>query len=409
MPSILTPKANGPTVSKPKNLTFWKQIAPNRAVHYIDPVTKQRCMLDMGDPTYHEDLKTAFHNRLGPDSVAFQLAQSDNNHGRDWDPEKARGVVTDLRTFEELPPKIQAKIQASVEEGRTLDPRGSYVHVRMFNEEAAQAVLNNKDLAVSARIREGYIRSDNQYVPRAVIHVCGTYDSQIEGMSPWTEADLTRYPGEDGAVLDLSNTTYQEAEAVAKKNKGKNGQANGGPAAVVDDDLDLSAFTDEELADLATDLDAELEDFETDETDETNEDSTPQLVGAGSGQADLSTVAYRAAQAASQRADEALRQLAEGQWLVERDQMLNAGVPEAAIDLTQRYLAAPGGFTVDLSNIDGTTNAADVAGDFRKLLGLLSGYVDLANEQGHSGGFNKDDDADPDASMLKAWDAQFPG
>jgi hypothetical protein len=360
--------------------------------------------------------------------VAFQLADSNNAHGRDWDPEKARGTVVDMRTFEELPPKVQAQIQASAEKGRTIEPRGTYARIRMFNEEAAQAVLNNKDLAVSARVREGFTRSDGVGVKRAVIHVCGTYDSQVPGMSPWTEADLTRYPDEDGAVLDLSNTDYQEASAVAK-NKGK-GKAGGGSTATAGaDDIDVSAMSDEELATLAQELgigdeieailngksgtaDPEDEDEDEDEEDEDEDDGAPagrsrELVGAGRG-ADLSTV-HQVAVAAGQRADEALRQLAEGQWLAERDRLMTAGVPAAAIDLCAPYLSEPGGFTVDLSNAEGATDTKDVAGDLRKLLGLLAGYVDLTTEQGHGGGFVAGSDADPDAQDLKAWDQQFPG
>lgn len=429
MPSLLTPKATGPAVAKRKgrSLEFWKQVIPQREVWYTDPATKQRVKLDFDDPQYHQDVKAAFHNRLGPDSVAFQLADSQNRHGRDWDPERVRGVVADMRTFEELPPKVRAQIEASAAEGRTVEPRGTYAKIRMFNEQAAQAVLNNKDLAVSARVREGFERADGVKVPRAVVHVCGTYDSQVPGMSPWTEADLTGYPGEDGVTLDLSNTSYQEAPAVGKQ-KSKSGTGTRDPESL--DLSDLEGMSDEELHQLAQELGmgdeveqilsgSDPEDDDDDEEgdeddDESDEDGTQlaggrtaTLVSAGTS-ADLSTV-HQVALAAGQRADEALRQLAEGQWVAERDRLMDAGVPVAAIDLCAPYLSEPGGFTVDLSNSDGTADSRDVAGDMRRLLGLMSGYVDLTTEQGHGGGFNPNSDADPDAQALKDWDRQFPG
>lgn len=427
MPSILTPKAISRPVTGKKPLTFWKQIVPTFPVHYTDPKTGARHRLNFDDPQYHRDLLSAFRQRLGPDSVAFQLADSKNNHGRDLSPEQQRGVVQEMVTFEELPPKVQAKIQAQVQTGRVKDPHGTYAKIRMFDEQAAKAVHDNADLAVSARIREGFVRADGTPVPRAVVHVCGTYDSQVVGMSPWTEADLTVYPDGDGVILDLSNATYdQEAEAVAKsKGKGK-----GGGTATVDDRFSpeaLAQLSDEDLRELADELDLDVEailqglepgddddDSDEDDSDEDDADSDSDaasdrvLAGAGAGAADLS-VTHRIALAAGQRADEALRQLALNNWNTERERLLGAGVPPAAIDLAEPYLSAPGGFIVDLSNSDGEPDEHDVAGDIRKMLAMLGGYVDLANEAGHGGEFQATADADPDAPMLEQWNKQFPG
>lgn len=425
MPSVLTPKATGPAVGKAKSLVFWKQIVPTTRIHYTDPATKRVHALAFDDPRYHEDLKGAFKNRLGPDSVAFQLADSKNGHGRDLSPEAQRGVVTDLATLEELPPKTRAKVEAVARE-RGTNPQGTYAKIRMFDEDAATAVHNNADLSVSARIREGFTRGDGVYVPRAVIHVCGTYDSQVVGMSPWTEADLAVYPDEDGATLDLSNTTYQEAAPVPK-NKDKNQNAPGGSATMTAD-LDLSDLTDDELAEWAESLGVTLGgngdggsggDSDDDGDDPNSGDPNGagqqrQLVGAGApagsgggGTSDLS-VTHNLAVAANERADEALRQLADQTWAVEREALVGQGVPPAAVDLCAPYLSSPGGFVVDLSNSDGATVEQDVAGDFRKLLGFLGGYVDLANEAGHGGQFKEMNDADPDQPMLDQWESQFP-
>lgn len=421
MPSVLTPRSTAPNIKGGKPLVFWKQIVPTQQIQYRDPKTGKVHLFDFNNG-YHADLIKAFKQGLGPDQICFQLADARNSHGpqkRDYNPERQRGVTLDMTTYDLLPPKVKAQVDAS---GAT-NKRGVYAKIRMFNEKAARVIHENPGLAVSARIREGHVRADGVPEGRAVVHILGTIDSQIVGMAPWTQADLAGYPDSTDTTIDLSTQTWQEAKPVPKeKAKGSGGTATQERQPLTPEQIE--AMSDEDLLALAQDLGVDVTDpggEDGDGSDDDDGDGTGSEDGEGEGDgapapagdrqlvgADLSNPAYRAAIAANQRANEALDQLAAGNWRATVETMIDAGVPPAAIDLCRPYLSAAGGFTVDLANSDGTSDELDVAGDIRKLLEMFTGYVDLTAEQGHGGQFNAETDADPDKPVLDAWEQQFP-
>lgn len=442
MADVLTPRSTAPSVGSKKPLVFWKQIIPEQTIKYRNPKDGKVYRFDFNNG-YHADVIKAFKGGLGPDQVVFQLADSKNSHGpanRDYSPEAQRGVTLDMTTYDLLPPKVKAEVDAWAAKHPAPNVRGVYAKVRMFDEKAAKVIHDNPGLAVSARIREGHVRADGVSEGRAVVHILGTIDSQIVGMAPWTEADLSWYPDDTGTIIDLSTQTWQEAARMPKQ-QGK-GTGKGKGTAVADrlTPTQIRAMSNEDLAALAKELGiedvdpaeltdpADLDDAGGDggdgddsgddsgdggdggdgDGDEDGNDPVPsgrQLVGAG---ADLSNPAMRVAVAANQRANEALSQLAAGNWKNEVDRLIDAGVPPAAIDLCTPYLSAPGGFTVDLANADGDTDELDVAGDMRKLIGMFTDYVDLSAEAGHGGQFQQNQDQDPDKPVLDSWEQQFP-
>lgn len=388
---LLTPVLGGVTRDLARGLVFRKQILPIIKIDYDG--TKLTF-----DKSYLRDLVASFKDGAY-DQVPFTLATDDNRHSAD--PERIRGEVTSI-----------SLAQADEEPGL-------YATIAFPSQQAARAVLMNPRLGVSCRIVEGVEKADGRHYSKALAHVCGTPDPRVTGMSAWKKVDLA---GSDSAnQIDLSTTSYTEAKVPKQK---KETAGAGGTGTATADEVDFSQWSDEELRALASELgvtDEQIASFiegierdpgDGDDDDDSDDDGDPngagakrELVGAG---ADLSTV-YQVAQAAGQRAEEALSQLAAGNWAREKQQLIGQGVPPAAIDLCEKYLAAPGGFVVDLSNSDGSTAEADVAKDIRGLLGMLSGYVDLSNELGHGGQFQESTDADPDGPMLAAWESQFPG
>lgn len=150
--------------------------------------------------------------------------------------------------------------------------------------------------------------------------------------------------------------------------------------------------------------DAEGDDLEDDE--EIDEDETARvLVGAG---ADMSKqaladieLANQRADAATARAEEALRRVADAEWKEARNGYLDAGVPVSAIDLAAPILNRSDDMVIDLSFSDSEDiNASAIV---RSLLDQMKGMVDLSNEIGHNGQFSENDGEDPDQGILDRW------
>lgn len=363
--------------SKDGKLAYWKQILPMKTIHYTAK-DGSRQKID-----FSKEFLTDLANSRAVDKVGFLLADKDNSHT--MDPERWRGSVEQMEVRED----------------------GLYGKIVFPSVEAAKAVLDNPELGVSARIRPNVQRSDGSTVPAGIIHVLGTLDPQVSGMSPWQATDLST---EDDEVLDL---TQEEYEDMATKKTTETPEVK----ALSDyTDEDIEKMTDEELktflATYVPDFDpyTEVEDeAEVDkaETDEHEEQKV--LVGAG---ADMSNkvaqdieLANQAVAEANSRANEAMRRVAEAEWREARGAYLAAGVPPHALDLAAPVLARADDMVIDLSNTDeADVNVSDVV---RGLLDSLKGTVDLSAEQGHNGSFKAGDGEDPDAEMLQTWATQF--
>lgn len=368
--TIVAPRVES-DFSKVDKVTYWKQILPQTKIEYTTKGGK-RATLDFSEQ-YLTDLANAHKNKV-LDQLPFLLADKDNAHT--MDPERVRAQVTEVRL---------------AQPGETPGLYGKFVFP---SKEAAKAVIDNPNLGVSARIREGIQRSDGTAAPRAMIHVLGTLDPQVTGMAPWVPAvDLSFDPADN--ILDLSE--YDKEPPVASKDD------EGFPT-----EADIDAMTEAEVdAFLEKYAPGILSDAEVIPTKDEHENDEPQLVGAG---AELSAeakhdieLANAAATAANQRANEALRRMAASEWASFRLAAINDGVPPHLLDLAEPVLNRPDDMVIDLSNTgDEDVNASEIV---RQFIEAAKGTIDLSVEKGHYGSIGSDED--PDKAGLAMWEAQF--
>lgn len=388
--TIVTPAVTtNLSVATDEPLTYWKQLLP------VDTIKYKGRPINFDDE-YHKACVDSFKtNKV--QQIAFQLADPLNGHGRDMDPERQRGVLTDMATFNDLPDEVKADVK---------EP-GLYGKVQFFNKKAAKAVRMNPGLGVSARIRENTVDKYGNKVRAAVVHVLGTLDPVATGMSPWRAVDLSSEI--TGEMLDLSNSEYEGVSMA----KGKGGTA------VLDDVEPLSAdefnsllarLTDEQVQTLVDALPAD-EDPDDDDEDDDGDDSDDEpdgdlqeanLSNADRRAIDLSNAATRAA---DRKASDALRRLAAAEWREQRTQYEIAGVPPAVLDLAAPILSRPEEFVVDLSNEDGPGAELNVAEIIRAMLESQEGTIDMSREMGHGG---SGDDDDEDEAILAKWDSESP-
>lgn len=403
--TIYTPQVSTADLAETDEaLVFWKQILPEAPIQYnADGQTRT---IDF-NAKYHKDCINSFREKA-IDQTCFQLADSKNNHGRDFDPERQRAEVIDMATLDDLPADVQEKV------GHV---PGLYAKMRFFDRKAVKAVRANPKLGVSARVRENFMRADGKFVKRAVIHVLGTIDPRVTGMSGWQAADLS-YSPDDGYVLDLSNATYEGNAAMSKK-------ATKGETAVIGipSDEEIEAFTDDELdAFLASGIaaggdDDETDDDDDDDTDDGDDDNdgagaeptARKTVGASlSNKAAAKAIDLANAQAAqaNARALDAQKRQAKAEFKAYRTEMIAAGVRPADLDMCQGILTRPDEMVVDLSvSDDDDINVTEV---IRALLESHKGDIDMSEEAGHGGSLDlANGGVDPDAEILDAWDSQF--
>ncbi|MGE5612687.1 MAG: hypothetical protein ACM3UO_00230 [Bacillota bacterium] len=364
-------------------LAFWKQILPKKSIHYTGHDGK-RHTINFDDAYLHDLAKMD-----GIDKVGFLLADKNNAHT--MDPERYRGTVEKM------------EVRAD----------GLYGKIVFPNKEAASAVLNNPELGVSARIREGIHKSDGTTVARGIIHVLGTLDPQVSGMKAWETADLSM---SEVDVLDLSTEEYEDADMANKKKALKDYT-----------DEDVNAMSEEELdsflAEFAPEFDGTLgaaEDEETDEADEAdedeeseedeNEDEKPkgELVGAGADMSkemqDSIDLANSRAASAEKKAQDAINELNLARWEKTKADYLAAGVPAHALDLAAPVLSVGPEMVIDLSNAEGTENEIDMAKIVTGLLDEMKGFIDLSAAAGHSGTASLTDTEKYDEEVGALWD-----
>lgn len=371
--SYITPEVHDDHLdlaSEGGKLAFWKQILPMRRIAYTAKDGTRRTL------DFTRDMLTELASAKGVDKLGFLLADKDNRHT--MDPDRWRGEVAELAVRDD----------------------GLYGKIVFPNADAAKAVIDNPDLGVSARIRENVQRDDGRTIPRALIHVLGTLDPQVGGMSPWQAADLST---EQDEVLDLSDEEYTEMPKQAK--------------ALADyTEADIDAMTETELdaflAEHAPDFDpnaveAEVDADEVDDpADEAEEEAAAkELVDASKDGGNDIELANQRADRAEKRANEALRRQAAAEWETERAKYLGEGVPAASLDLAAPLLNRADDMVIDLSSLD--EDDVNVSQIVRGLLDGQKGTVDLSDEQGHGGHFNPGEGEDPDAEALAAWDKQF--
>jgi len=175
--ALLTPFTGGDAVELGNRL-WRKKVLPVGEVEY-----KGRVLKFTRD--YLGKLVTAFNSRAY-DQVPFQLADAQNTHTND--PERTRGEVTAME----------------------LGDDGLYITAQL-TEDGEKVLAANPRLGVSARIVEGYQRSDGKFFDKAVQHVLGTLDPRIPGLGAW-EAIEAASPVPD-TVLDLTAESFTDLAA----------------------------------------------------------------------------------------------------------------------------------------------------------------------------------------------------
>lgn len=127
-------------------------------------------------------LVSAFKDRAY-DQVPFQLADHANTHTND--PERTRGEITAME----------------------LGDDGLWITAEL-TPEGEKVLKDNPRLGVSARIVEGYDRSDGKHFGEAIQHVLGTLDPRIPGLGAW-EAIEAASPVPD-QLIDLSGESFTD-------------------------------------------------------------------------------------------------------------------------------------------------------------------------------------------------------
>jgi hypothetical protein len=141
------------------------------------------------DLPYLKGLARAFADKAY-DQVAFQLADAANTHTND--PERFRGSLV------------------------AVDAEQDGLWFTLKPTEAGDKVLQeNPELGVSARIVEGYDRSDGRHFPAAIQHVLGTLDPRIPGLGSWQAIEAAS--PEPDQVIDLTAESFTELAAPLDK------------------------------------------------------------------------------------------------------------------------------------------------------------------------------------------------
>lgn len=344
--AVLTPWSRSQVVELGNQ--WWKRLLPIGEVGY-----KGRVLKFTRD--YLHGLKRAFDEQAY-DQVPFQLADATNTHTND--PLRTGGEIAEMQVREDGGP----------------DERGLWIRLEPF-ESGKAAITANPKLGVSARIVEGYDRSDGKFFPAAIQHVLGTLDPRIPGLGPWQAIEAAN---EDVQVIDLSEEMFREDGAMpdltpdqqarlAKLLDVPEDQFNAmlSGMTLTSADLDgLGASEDDIAAEIEQMSDAEFESLLA-EYGESAGQSDPVAAGAA-----LSNEAAFAIDLANAQAAEAQREvqvisarLAEQDYMVERRRLADLGIPPFITDLA-RPLLEGAGRTVELSN----GNRADAGQIMRRVL-----------------------------------------
>lgn len=193
---VLTPQAVGEAVELSAGSGLWKkQILPTRSITY-----KGR-KLDF-NRRYFTELANSFKRRAF-DQVPAQIANEANKHNND--PRNTGGELVDL----------------------AVENDGLYGIFRP-NEDGEAVLRKNPKIGVSARILEGYQRSDGATFPKALQHVLLTVDPHVTGMKPWEQvAELSADDAPDDTI-DLSVETEEESEMPQQRKTTQTTTGSGG-------------------------------------------------------------------------------------------------------------------------------------------------------------------------------------
>jgi hypothetical protein len=354
--AVLTPFVRGKAAQD--SARWWKRLLPVGEIDY-----KGRKITFSRD--YLQGLAQSFNDQAY-DQVPFQLAGDDNKHTNDV--ERFGGQVAAMQL------------------------RNDGLWIGLDPTERGEKVLrDNPNLGVSARIVEGYSRSDGKFYPKAVQHVLATLDPRIPGLGGWSAVEAAN----DVAVtIDLSGAQFSGEEEAPMPELTEDQQARLAKLLEIDPDQlsqavaglseaqvgqltgedDLPEMSDEEL-DAIVDEAVRLEAAGLLDLDE---DGDLEPAAAGTGLSNTEALALELAQTTGDENARQLKiisdQLDHERWLAERRKLTGSGVPPFIADLAQPLLEGAG-HTVDLSG----GNTVDAGQIMRK---VLTEYAKLGDQLG---------------------------
>lgn len=375
---VLTPQAVGQAVELSAGSGLWKkQILPARKIQYKGRV------LDF-NRKYFNELANSFKRRAF-DQNPIQIADANNKHNND--PRNFGGELVDL----------------------AVEGDGLYGIFKPSGD-GAKILEANPKIGVSARILEGYRRSDGVHFDKALQHVLLTVDPHINGLKPWEKVAELSVDEQPENTIDLSSETEEEAEMPTQRKPQTKATDSGEQGD--QDEVTLSRAEYEAFRELLAEHKAALEftadlnpaDFE-DEEDEEDQERQGSDDG-GDEQVPESVRLTLEAQSAqileltnSARAKEVERAVADLQ---------REGLAPAIVEAARPLLGLPES-TIELSNGD----SVDVSGAVR---GLLDTFVELARTGQafveYDVELGRTDETDPvearRKALLQAWEDAAP-
>jgi hypothetical protein len=369
---VLTPLAVGQAVELSAGSGLWKkQILPVRKVNYKGRV------LDF-NRRYFTELSNSFKRRAF-DQVPTQIADGANKHNND--PRNFGGKLVDLAVEED----------------------GLY-GIFQPSKAGAQILDENPEIGVSARILEGYQRSDGASFGKALQHVLLTVDPHIPNMKPWEKVAELSADEQPEDTVDLSSDTEEEEMPQTKEQHNTDGDATE-VVTLSREEYDVFREMAAERAaalEFAADLDpADFEDEEEDEDQPVDEEGGGSEGGDGGAipesvrltmEAQSNQILELTNQARAREVEAAVREL--------RREGLAPSIVEAA-----RPLLGMVDQTIELSNGE-DLNVGEAVGN------LLQAVVDLARNGEalvrYDVELGRTDETDPiearRAQLLDAWD-----
>lgn len=337
--------SNAPTqkfTDKSDGKTYYrKQILPEGKFKYGNSD------LDLGPDT----LKLAVQSFKdgAADEVPFQWGGEQGQHNND--PKKRGGT---LARVEHVPGK------------------GIYGYFDFSkNPETEQYVEKYPRFGVSPQILLNHQRTDGKQYDVVINHVLGTSVPRMTGMSAWEKVQLSQELGEIGETFDFSTNLVEapaEGKSIVNNNK-KEGDEVTAPNGLSQELIDF-------LSQMKAQQDAVQKVMDEDEggSGEIPEEFRLALEGIQQSTKDQATeiAALKAQNVASE-------------WAVKRSELLNAGVPPAALDLATPLMTQLDSRVINLSTPDGPQQSSDKT-QVMSLLESMKGTVDLGGELGHGVG-----------------------
>lgn len=367
---VLTPQTVGQAVELSAGSGLWKkQILPARTVKY-----KGR---DLNfDRKYFTELSRSFKRRAF-DQVAIQIADGKNQHNND--PRNFGGDLVDL----------------------AVEDDGLYGIFRPAGD-GAEVLEKNPKIGVSARILEGYQRSDGAHFGKALQHVLLTVDPHINGLKPWEKVTELSADEQPENTIDLSSETEEESEMPTRKTTTKAAVQTGEQDE--DGEVTLSRAEYTAFQEMLAERAAVLEFSESLEDEEEDEDGDEGAESEGADEAAVPETVRLALEAQSAQILELTNTLRGKDVTRAVEDLQREGLAPAIIEAARPLLGLPES-AIELSNGQSVDVAAAVRGLLNSLVELSrngEAFVQYDVELGRT------DETDPiearRASLLDAWE-----